>query len=84
MMGLRLMAGMFMVMGAVVARMVMIVCLGRCAMRVLVNMFMRVLMRMSMRVFVIVRLAVVRMLVRMRMIVVMRMHMLVFVLPFHK
>jgi hypothetical protein len=80
----RFMAGMIMVMRAVVARMVMVVRLGSPAMGVLMEMFVQVLVRMSVGMLMEVHLAVMGMFVRVRMSVVMRMQVLVFVLSFHK
>gem|GEM_PF-6353479 len=70
-MGSRFMAGMVMVMRAVVARVVMVVCVGSTAMGVLMEMFVQVLM------------AIMGMFVGVRMSVVMSVQMLVFVLSFH-
>ena len=77
------MAGMVMVMKAVVTRVVMVVHLGSPAMGVLMEMFVQVLVGMAMGMLMAVRLAVVGMFVGVRMIVVVRMQMLVFVLSFH-
>jgi hypothetical protein len=82
-MGLRFMVRMVMVMRAVIARVIMVVCLGSPPMGVLMEMFVQVLVPVSMNMLVAVRLAVMGMFVRMRMSVVMRMQMLVFVLSFH-
>ncbi len=82
-MGFRFMARMVMVMGAVVARVVMVVYLGSPAMGVFMEMFVRVLVGVAMGMFMAVRLAVMGMFVGVRMSVVMRMQMLVFVLSFH-
>jgi len=82
-MGFHFVAGMVMVMRAVVARVVMVVHLGSRAMRVLVEVFVHVLVSMAMSMLMAVRLAVVGMFVRVLMNVVMRMQMLVFVLSFH-
>ncbi len=74
-MGFRFMARMVMVMKAVVARMVMIVCVGCTAMGVLMEMFVQVL--------VAVCTPVMRMFVGVRMTMVVSVQMLVFVLSFH-
>ena len=79
----RFMAGMIVVMRAVVARVVMVVQLGNRAMRMLMEMFVQVLVPMNMGMLMAVRLAVMGMFVRVRMSVVMCMQVLVFVLSFH-
>ena len=70
-------------MRAVVARVVMVMYLGRSAMGVLMEMFVQVLVAMAMGMLMTVHLAVVGMFVGVRMDVVMRMQVLVFVLSFH-
>ncbi len=74
---------MVVVMRAVVARVVMVMYLGRSAMGVLMEMFVQVLVAMAMGMLMTVHLAVVGMFVGVRMDVVMRMQVLVFVLSFH-
>ena len=74
---------MVMIMGAVVARVVMVVHLGRSSMGVLMEMFVQVLVCMRMSMLVTVHLAVVGVFVGVRMSVIMRMQMLVLVLSFH-
>jgi hypothetical protein len=81
--GFRLMAGVVMVMSAVVACVVMVVHLGSFPMGVFVEMFVQVLVGMAMGVLMAVHLAVMGMFVGVRMIVVMRVQVLVFVLSFH-
>ena len=82
-MGFRFVAGMVMVMKAVVGRVIMVVHLGSPAMGVLMEMFVQVLVAMAMGMLMVVHLAVMGMFVGVRMGVVMRMQMLVFVLSFH-
>lgn len=77
------MAGMVMVMSAMVARVVMVVHLGSTAMGVLVEMLVQVLVAMSMGVLMAVHRAVVGMLMRVRMSVVVPMQMLVLVFSLH-
>lgn len=82
-MGFRFMAGMVMVMRAMVASMVMVVYVGNSSVGVLVEMFVQVLVSMIVGVLMAVRLTVMGMFVRVRMSVVMPVQMLVFVLSFH-
>ena len=77
------MAGMFMVMSAVVPRVVMVVRPGSPAMGVFVKMFMRVLVCMSVSVLMAVHRAVVGMFVGVCMSVIVLVQMFVFVLSFH-
>jgi len=62
-MGFLFVAGMFMIMRAVLARVIVVARLGRPAMRVLMKMFVQVLVRMSMGMLMLVRLAVMGMFV---------------------
>jgi len=82
-MGFGFMARMVMVVRPVVARVLMVVCLGGTTVRVFMEMFVQVLMGMSMGVLMAVHLAVMGMFVGVRMSVVMSVQMLVFVLSFH-
>ncbi len=82
-MGFRFMTGMIMVMTAVVARVVVVVYVGRSAMGVLVEMLVQVLVCMSMGVLMAVFDAVVGMVMGMRVRVIMSVQMLVLVLSFH-
>ena len=82
-MGLRFMVRMVMVMRAVIARVIMVVCLGSPPMGVLMEMFVQVLVGMAMGMLMAVHLAVMGMFMGVPMRVVMGMQMLVFVLSFH-
>ena len=82
-MGFRFMAGMVMVMRAMVPCVFMGVYLKRSIMRVLVEMLVQVLVGMAVAMLMAVHLAVMGMFVGVRMDVVMRMQMPVFVLSFH-